>query len=184
MKYMTNNEERIPRLTRPATSATSVPDKCDSKPSTKNHHHQIINKFLSSLNVKSRLDNFGIAFLPMEKLQPTINNEKIKMLMIIEAPQGEAFQLSTHFNYVANIAPSEGVATGSAGASSKENQVLWNSLLQHGKHKALSLTKVCDERMKFSFEGKNSDISSMSKVKEICNTFVKVAFRMKKRIET
>mmetsp|Transcript_43029 Transcript_43029/g.78668 ORF Transcript_43029/g.78668 Transcript_43029/m.78668 type:complete len:357 (+) Transcript_43029:333-1403(+) len=148
------------------------------------NHHQIINNLLSNLKVKSRVDNFGIAFLPMKKLQPTINNERINMLMVIHAPPAkETFQLYTHFN--ASIERQCIIASSSeeqpAGASN-ENRV-FNDLLQHGKHKALTLTKVCEERMRFGFEGKVTEISSNNNLMGILNMFVKVSFRMKKRVE-
>ena len=63
-----------------------------------------------------------------------------------------------------------------------ENKVLHN-LLQHGKHKALTLTRICDERVKFVLESKSCEITSTSKLKGILNMFVKVSYRMKKRIE-
>ncbi|KAL7525630.1 hypothetical protein ACHAXR_001086, partial [Thalassiosira sp. AJA248-18] len=162
--------------------ARSAPPATSSGKNATNHH-QIINNFLASINVKSRLDHFGIAFLPMDKLQPTPNNDKI--LMVIEAPPTKGtFQLYTHFNCtnmkrLNSFSDEESLV---AGSSSNENRVL-NNLVQHGKHKALTLTKVCEERMRFAFEGRNSEIGSKKKLKGVLNMFVKVSFRMKKRVE-
>jgi len=175
-----------------ATTASSI------KHATKNRHHTIINNFLSSLNVKSRIDEFGIAFLSMDKLQPKFINddERIKLLMVIEAPPAkETFRLYTHFNGSMErhcIAPprlskeeeepTTTTALGENSLSKNENRVFTN-LLRDGRHKALTLTKVCEGRVRFSFEGRNSEIGCERKVRGMLDMFVKVSFRMKKRIE-
>ena len=103
------------------------------------------------------------------------DGETGKMLLVIEAPNNkETFRLYTHFN--GNIERCKESTTPT------ENPVLSN-LLRHGKHKSLTLAHVCDERMRFSFEEKNSEISSEANVKKVLDMFVKVSFRMKKIIE-
>ena len=67
-------------------------------------------------------------------------------------------------------------------SNNNENCVLHN-LLQHGKHKGLSLTRVCEERVRFALQGKNSEITSKTKLKGILKMFVKVSSRMKNKLE-
>lgn len=151
--------------------------------STRNHH-QIINNILSNLNVKSRLDTFGIAYLPMNKLRLSINNEPINMLMVIDAhAEKKTFQLYTHFDASLEQQRISAELDEQPDAGTTNENRVFNNLLQHGKHKALTLTNVCEERMRFGFEGNNSEISSNSNFVGILNMFVKVSFRMKKRIE-
>ena len=170
-------------------------------------HREIINSFLSSIGVKSRLDRFGIAYLPMNKLQLQSSSsspssarnsiEKMNLLMVIEAPPTQhTFKLYTHFNATArhmkrltnsllnenNEGPLFSSSNNNGTNDANENKVLHN-LLQHGKHKALTLTRICDERVKFVLESKTCEITSTSKLKGILNMFVKVSYRMKKRIE-
>ncbi|KAL7540258.1 hypothetical protein ACHAWF_006631 [Thalassiosira exigua] len=139
-------------------------------------HRQFINEVLISLNVQ-QLDRFGIALLPMKKILSTVDNQKINMVMVIEAQlTKDTFQLYTHFDAKRNF------PIGRHGDSAA-NRVLMD-LLQHGKHKALTLSKISKERMRFCFEGKNSDItSSKTKFMGILKMFVKVSFRMKKKID-
>lgn len=164
-------------------------------------HHQIINSFLSSINVKSRLDQFGIAYLPMKKL--VLHDITQHMVMVIEAPPTkDAFQLYTHFNATessttkANNILSEKnedhkgsaiVMTPSCQPNSNDNHsnenCVLNNLLQHGKHKGLSLTRVCEERVRFALQGKNAEITSKTKLKGVLKMFVKVSLRMKKKLE-
>ena len=131
----------------------------------------------------------------MNKLQqPTTmtknNNEQIinNMLMVIEVPlTKETFPLYTHFdltNEKQSLAQRRGSSpsTREERAESNKNRV-YIDLLQYWKHKALTLTKVCKNRVRFGFEGKNCEISSMSKVRGMLNMFVKVLFWMKKRIK-
>lgn len=98
------------------------------------------------------------------------------MLLVIEAPPAkpDTFRLFTHFN--GNIDHCM------ESASTTASRVL-NNLLRHGKHKSLTLSKVCEERLRFSFEEKSSEISSEAKVRDVLNMFVKVSFRMKKIVE-
>ena len=169
-------------------------------------HREIINSFLSSIGVKSRLDRFGIAYLPMNKLQLQSSSspsskrnsiDKMNLLMVIEAPPTQhTFKLYTHFNATArhmkrltnsllnenNEGPLFSSSNNNGTNDANENKVLHN-LLQHGKHKALTLTRICDERVKFVLESKSCEITSTSKLKGILNMFVKVSYRMKKRIE-
>jgi len=106
--------------------------------------------------------------------------------MVIEAPlEKETFQLYTHFN--ANIERQRAIASSEEERRhlpdySNENRV-FNNLLLSGKHKSLRLTRVCEEKMRFCFEGKNSEISSHDNLINILNMFIKVSFRMKKRLE-
>ncbi|KAL3815668.1 hypothetical protein ACHAXA_006561 [Cyclostephanos tholiformis] len=135
------------------------------------HHYRVINNFLSSLNGKYRLDCFGTAFLPM-----SFEDEGPKMLLVIESPPGkETFRLYTHFNGSIERCRDRSAST--------ENRVLGN-LLRHGRHKSLTLAGVCDERVRFSFEEKNSEISSEAKVMNVLDMFVKVSYLMKKIVES
>ena len=157
-----------------STSPTVIPTSPEksafaSARCTPNHQHAL-NNFLSTLDDEYCLDCFGSAFLPMN-----FDGEAGKMLLVIEAPNNkETFRLYTHFN--GNIERCKESTTPTA------NRVLGN-LLRHGKHKSLTLANVCDERMRFSFEEKNSEISSEANVKNVLDMFVKVSFRMKKIIE-
>lgn len=161
-------------------------------------HYRIINSVLDNLKVKSQLDGFGIAFLPMKKVQPFINNEPINMLMVIEAPASrEMFQLYTHFNasmerwqrqhqqqMCNGSVPSANTSGGStATRSTSEKDRVFDNLLNHGRHKSLSLTAASEDRVKFSFEGKNSEIRSADALMAILSMFVKVSFRMEKRVD-
>ena len=158
--YSTNNP---PAITSSATANVTTTRKCPPK------HHQILNNFLFSLNDKYRLDCFGTAFLPM-----SFDGEAKKMLLVIEAPiANDTTRLYTHF--VGNIKRcKEGITT---------NEKVLSNLLRRGKHKSLTLVGVGDDRMRFSFEEKNSEFSTEEKVKGMLNMFVMVSFRMKKTIE-
>lgn len=134
------------------------------------HHYQVLNKFLSSLNDKYRLDCSGTALLPM-----SIEDEVTKMLLVIESPPGkETFRLYTHFNGSIDRCRECKIST--------ENRVLGN-LLRCGRHKSLTLSRVCDERMRFTFEERNTEISSEAWVMNVLDMFVKVSCRMKRIVE-
>lgn len=154
--------------------------------SAKINNHQVINDFLSSIDASTQMDKFGIAFLPMDKLQQRNvgSCKKIRLLMVIEAPPAkDTFQLYTHFNgSIGKCCSTPAFEDKQKNGTTSENRVL-NNLLLHGKHKALSLRQVCDDRMRFSFEGKKSELRSESKVKNILDMFVKVSIKMKKTIE-
>jgi hypothetical protein len=158
--YSTNNPSAISTSSTPAIVANKCPPK----------HHQILNTFLSSLNDKYRLDCFGTAFLPMS----FADGESKKMLLVIEAPiSNDTTRLYTHF--VGNIERcKESITT---------NEKVLSNLLYRGKHKSLTLGGVGENRMRFSFEEKNSEFSTEEKVKGMLNMFVMVSFRMKKTIE-
>lgn len=158
--YSTNNP---PAITSSATANVTTTRKCPPK------HHQILNNFFFSLNDKYRLDCFGTAFLPM-----SFDGDAKKMLLVIEAPiANDTTRLYTHF--VGNIQRcKEGITT---------NEKVLSNLLRRGKHKSLTLVGVGDDRMRFSFEEKNSEFSTEEKVKGMLNMFVMVSIRMKKTIE-
>ncbi|KAL9186885.1 hypothetical protein ACHAXT_010605 [Thalassiosira profunda] len=142
-------------------------------------HQQTINDFLANLKVKSSLDRFGIALLPMKKLQRTTNSgDPIDMVMVIEAPPAkDTFRLYTHF-------AGRNAARDNAGSNS-ENDKVFDNLLKHGRHKSLTLQRVCAERVRFGFEGRGSEVGGcQAKLRAMLDMFVKVAVRMRKRIES
>lgn len=183
---------------RSASTTTVASSSTTARRTTSNnrHHHTIINNFLASLNVKSRIDEYGIAFLQMDKLQSTTTKkreERINMVLVIEAPPTkETFRLYTHFSgssmenqqpYFPNDGEQEESTSTNAESTSKNEIQVFTNLLRKGRHKALHLVKVCDGRVRFSFEGRNSEINCESKVGGILNMFVKVSVQMKKRLE-
>jgi hypothetical protein len=105
----------------------------------------------------------------------SFEDEGPKMLLVIESPPcKETFRLYTHFNGSIDRCKERTIST--------ENRVLGN-LLRYGRHKSLTLSRVCDERMRFSFEERNSEISSEARVMNVLDMFVKVSYRMKKIVE-
>lgn len=146
-----------------------------SQPTNRNYE-DIINKFLSDQHTY-KLDFRGVAFFPMNKIQPTINDERINMLMVIEAPPAkELYKLYTNFTGVDTKALSNGCLP-----KSNEYRVL-NKLIERGKHQALTLTKVCDEKLRFCYEGKVTEIASVEKFRGVVKVFVDVSVRMKKQL--
>ena len=123
----------------------------------------------------------------MSQLRPEMFKGKPQMVMVIDAPTAkESFRLYTHFNVnidqLRRSISREGNDKRKAGDG--DNGV-FHDLVQNGKHKALTLARVSDDRARFGFEGRNGEIgSSKSKLEGILNMFVKVSLRVKKRIES
>ena len=134
-------------------------------------HHLVINKCLSDMNINACLDCWGIAFLPMDKLKPKLN-----AFMVIEAPPSvDTFNICTHFDSISNHLMPE---------SRFDNNRVLNDLMQSGKHGALTLSKMSNNRMRFCFEGNVREITTARKFKAILLTFSEVAYRMKKKMAT
>lgn len=130
---------------------------------------KVINKCLSEMKINARLDSWGIAFVPMNKLK-----HKLNMLMVIEAlPSRDIFRLCTHVEPVINNTFSN--------IESDCNRVLRN-LIQCGKHGSLTLKKVKNS-MRFCFEGKAQEITDTKNFRDILFMFVEVAVRMKRKLE-
>ena len=128
-------------------------------------YRQIVNDFLSELNLPN-LDNLGVAFLPTSKLPAIYQVEKANVLMILEAPESKpTLRLYTHFTKRREeVAPK----------SADEDRVL-NSLL---RHTSLTLSRICDERLRFCFQVKKHEIGSTDKLRTIVEMFVKVGVRV------
>mmetsp|Transcript_1450 Transcript_1450/g.3208 ORF Transcript_1450/g.3208 Transcript_1450/m.3208 type:complete len:247 (-) Transcript_1450:1663-2403(-) len=130
---------------------------------------KVINECLSEMKINARLDSWGIAFVPMNKLK-----QKLNMLMVIEAlPSRDIFRLCTHVDAVINNTLST--------IESDCNRVL-RDLIQCGKHGSLTLKKV-NNSMRFCFEGKAREITTTQNFRDILFMFVEVAFRMKRKLE-
>lgn len=119
----------------------------------------------------------------MNKLRPTINDEPIDMLMVVDAPPArETFRLYTHFDVsleqqrrrVAIVDPSEE-------PSSNEGRV-FRDLLRRGKHGSLTLAPVGERRARFGLDGKATEIRSDDNFVAVLNMFVEVSFRVRRRI--
>lgn len=131
---------------------------------------QIVNDFLSELNL-AILDNLGVALLPTSKLPAIYQVDKANVLMILEAPDSKpTLKLYTHFTKRREKVTSK---------SADEDRVL-NSLL---RHKSLTLSRICDERLRFCFQVQKHEISSTDRLRTIFEMFVKVSRRLRKKIE-
>ncbi|KAL7469078.1 hypothetical protein ACHAXS_009322 [Conticribra weissflogii] len=129
---------------------------------------KVINKCLSEMKISTRLDSWGIAFVPMNKMK-----KKLNMLMVIEAlPSRDTFRLCTHIDAVINKT--------FLAMESDCNRVLTN-LIQFGKHGSLTLKKV-NNSMRFCFEGKALEVTETNNFRDILFMFVEVAFRLKKKL--